>query len=176
MQRQINNSTIIPIKLIYLSLFLALTAGCSWSKRWVCSCDDFSDTQYGMIPPPINSDGKIERKTIDSGKSIKADITRAKPAEYNLKLNETITIQGRFTEWNGWSPNIRILTKDGGIVGIGTSENDSILPEELRNLKNLEDWEVTVALTYIGNTGILYYEKPMQCFKIVKIVNKRMLK
>ena len=49
---------------IILCLLLVFIAGCGgvtgyWSN---CNFDDHSDIQYGKVPPPINSEPKIEKK------------------------------------------------------------------------------------------------------------------
>ena len=49
---------------IILCLLLVFVGGCSGSpSRWSnCNFDDHSDIQYGKVPPPINSEPKIEKK------------------------------------------------------------------------------------------------------------------
>jgi hypothetical protein len=94
----------------------------------------------------------------------------AQPTKYQLKLDEEIVLKGKFELWNGWPPNLRFATKDNLILGIGRNEQESEMPKEFKSIEELSKYEVEVRLRYIGEVNIPYYDVPLQCFKVVKIL------
>ena len=100
------------------------------------------------------------------------------PLSRNMKEGDKITLKGTFGSWNGQPPNIRFITDDNQIIGIGKEENypnktiEYIL--ETQEKSNVL-FETEVALEYIGEMFISYYEQPLMCFNIleIKILKKR---
>ena len=95
-----------------------------------------------------------------------------KPFSRNIKEGDKVTLKGTFSSWNGSPPNIRFITDDNQIIGIGKEENypnktiEYILKtQEKSNVL----FETEVALEYIGEMFISYYEQPLMCFNVVEV-------
>ena len=95
-----------------------------------------------------------------------------KPFSKNMKEGDKIILKGSFSRWNGQPPNIRFIICDNQIIGIGKEENypnktiEYIL--ETQEKSNVL-FETEVALEYIGEIFISYYEQPLMYFNVVEV-------
>lgn len=98
------------------------------------------------------------------------------PFRKKLKTNDAITLTGNFVVFNGSQPNLRFVTEDKKIVGIGKDENycNEIVEDIIqRQIKTETIYQCEVSLKYIDDVNIPYYEQPLMCFTVnnIKIIN-----
>ena len=95
-----------------------------------------------------------------------------KPFSQNLKAKDKITLSGSFCIYNGTAPNIRFVTKDNKIIGIGTeelSDNEEVNKIVKFQLENNVIYETEVEFEYKEKINLDYYSEPLMCFSIKKI-------
>ena len=96
------------------------------------------------------------------------------PLIIDLNTNDEINMNGQITLFNGWYPNIRMITKNNKIIGI---YENSISIEIINNMiKN--DIIITglFKLKYLYETDIPYYENPLMLFEIIEYNNVEIIK
>lgn len=91
---------------------------------------------------------------------------------FSKPLNEgdEIILKGSFCTWNGFPPNIRFITAENKLIGIGKDENyHNKKVEEILAVQRKSNvlYETEVTLQYIGE--VFYYDKPLMCFAVIKI-------
>jgi hypothetical protein len=98
------------------------------------------------------------------------------PMQKNIKVNQKITLDGALIIFNGWPPNLRFVTADNFVIGIGKNE-DIDLPEQVVKFLRPENEIVgRLELKYIGSVTIPYYDNPLLCFDIVKFLKLKVKK
>ena len=94
------------------------------------------------------------------------------PFSKSLNEGDEIILNGSFCTWNGFPPNIRFITAENKLIGIGKDEDyrNKIVEEILAvQRKSNVFYETQVTLRYIGEADTLYYDKPLMCFAVTKI-------
>jgi hypothetical protein len=101
------------------------------------------------------------------------------PFARSLSIGTEITLRGELIFFNGWQPNIRFITDNNEIIGIGKDESYSLPPEANEIIKdtlsNGKVSKIQIDLQYIGDVSLPYYDKPLMCFSIIKINQKYFL-
>jgi hypothetical protein len=96
------------------------------------------------------------------------------PPKNKFDKNTKITKTGSIIGFNGRPPNLRmIIINNNEIIGIGITENDIDIncPKEILGyIREQKEIIATVTLQYISSVKIGYYEDPLPCFKIIKIL------
>jgi hypothetical protein len=97
------------------------------------------------------------------------DSKDAEPLNYK-KTDNNLNIFGTVYIYNGWQPNLRLITPKNEVIGIGIDESVSI-PNEINKFLPF-GYEITgtFELKFINYVSIPYYNKPLPCFDIIKIL------
>ena len=96
----------------------------------------------------------------------------AVPFRKNMKIDKTITLTGSFVLFNGSQPNLRFVTDDNKIIGIGTDEeycNEIVNTIVSRQVKTRTIYRCEAIFNYIGDVRVPYYEQPLMCFTVYDI-------
>ena len=94
------------------------------------------------------------------------------PFRKNMKIGKTITLTGSFVLFNGSQPNLRFVTDDNKIIGIGTDEeycNEIVNTIVSRQVKTRTLYRCEAIFNYIGDVKVPYYEQPLMCFTVYDI-------
>ena len=94
------------------------------------------------------------------------------PFRKNMKISKTITLTGSFVLFNGSQPNLRFVTDDNKIIGIGTNEeycNEIVNTIVSRQVKTRTIYRCEAIFNYIGDVKVPYYEQPLMCFTVYDI-------
>ena len=96
------------------------------------------------------------------------------PLPFSAKLmrGDKITLRGNFVLFNGYPPNVRFVTQDNKIIGVGTEEicdNKEVLSIINQQINKTEIYDVEVEFEYLENVNIIYYTEPLMCFNPKKI-------
>lgn len=94
------------------------------------------------------------------------------PFSRQLKEGDEIILKGHFSIWNGQPPNIRFITAENKVMGIGEEEdypNETVERIIAAQMESNVLYETKVVLQYIGEISIPYYGKPLMCFDVRKI-------
>ena len=94
------------------------------------------------------------------------------PLSLNLNVGDTVTLRGYFCNFNGWPPNIRFVTDQNEIIGIGMEEwyDDPLVQNILDNQEEAEVvFQTKSIFKYQGNVDIQYYDRPLMCFSVESV-------
>ena len=98
------------------------------------------------------------------------------PFSKNLMIGDNITLCGELVLFNGWQPNVRFITENNEIIGIGKDESYTLLNEVNEIIKQLNingrHSKICACLEYIGSELLPYYKNPLMCFNITNIIEK----
>ena len=94
------------------------------------------------------------------------------PVFYKMKAGDKISLKGNFCVFNGSAPNVRFVTDDNKILGVGKEESCS--NEDVNKILSLQVendavYEVEAVFEYAGNVNLEYYKNPLMCFTVGKI-------
>ena len=94
------------------------------------------------------------------------------PLISKMKVGDKISLKGNFCLFNGSAPNVRFVTEDNKVLGIGKEE--SCDNEDVNRILSLQResgnaYEVEAFFEYVGNVNLGYYENPLMCFSVRKI-------
>ena len=149
---------------------LILAVGAILGIRQYKLQQDFKDYMYSLsqVMDSYNeyNDGK---QTSNNDTAFEKE---PQPFFANLNVGDTVTLRGYFCNFNGWPPNIRFVTDQNEIIGIGMEEwyDDPLVNNILDNQANAEIIFQTKSLfKYQGNVDIQYYDKPLMCFSVESI-------
>ncbi|MBO7638936.1 MAG: hypothetical protein J6S91_08170 [Treponema sp.] len=149
---------------------LILAVGAILGIRQYKLQQDFKDYMYSLsqVMDSYNeyNDGK---QTSNNDTAFEKE---SQPFFANLNVGDTVTLQGYFCNFNGWPPNIRFVTDQNEIIGIGMEEwyDDPLVNNILDNQANAEIIFQTKSLfKYQGNVDIQYYDRPLMCFSVESV-------
>ncbi len=94
------------------------------------------------------------------------------PVFYKMKAGDKISLKGNFCVFNGSAPNVRFVTDDNKILGVGKEESCS--NEDVNKILSLQVendavYEVEAVFEYAGNVNLEYYKNTLMCFTVRKI-------
>ncbi|MCR5386006.1 MAG: hypothetical protein K6E69_02700 [Treponema sp.] len=95
-----------------------------------------------------------------------------KPLSKKISPGDVVTLKGAFRLYNGIAPNIRFITEQNEVVGVGTEEtcDNETVSTIIRNQTDLDCFfETETIFKYEENINIQYYDKPLMCFSVEKI-------
>lgn len=114
-----------------------------------------------------------EKPLMDSkAESSEQNMEEPHPLSLNLNVGDTVTLRGYFCNFNGWPPNIRFVTDQNEIIGIGMEEwyDDPLVQNILDNQANAEIiFQTKSIFKYQGNVDIQYYDRPLMCFSVESV-------
>jgi hypothetical protein len=84
-----------------------------------------------------------------------------------MNIGDEIWLAGNIMIFNGWPPNIRMITTDNYIIGIDEDNIPKIITENILNF--FIRGTLKLKLTYL--TDIPYYENELMVFKIIEYKN-----
>ena len=90
------------------------------------------------------------------------------PLTLKLHKNATIEFSGLLTKWNGSPPNLRFINDSNQVFGVDYDRLPTVLKD---SLKNKEGFKGRFRFKYFGKVDLPYYDKPLQMFRIVKIIS-----
>ncbi|MBR6153658.1 MAG: hypothetical protein IKQ43_04400 [Treponema sp.] len=109
---------------------------------------------------------------LGNGNSELKDENEPQPFFANLNVGDTINLRGYFVVFNGYPPNVRFVTDQNEIIGIGMEEwyDDPLVQNILDNQVNAEIiFQTKSIFKYEGSVDIQYYDKPLMCFSVESI-------
>ena len=90
----------------------------------------------------------------------------------NIKAGDKIVLKGYFCIYNGFPPNVRFVTQDCRIIGIGkgeASDNEEVDKIIDVQLKNNIIYEAEVEFKYIETIKVDDFQDSLMCFSVSKI-------
>ncbi|MCL2800474.1 MAG: hypothetical protein FWD28_01770 [Treponema sp.] len=102
----------------------------------------------------------------EDNRNIDNENTELIPLLIDLNYNEEILLEGQIILFNGWEPNIRMITDNNKIIGI--IEN-SVSKEFINKFFNYSTTGNRVfKLKYINMVNLPYYDTPLMVFEIIE--------
>lgn len=149
---------------------LILAVGAILGIRQYKLQQDFKDYMYSLsqVMDSYNeyNDGK------QTSNNDTAFENEPQPFFANLNVGDTVTLRGYFCNFNGWPPNIRFVTDQNEIIGIGMEEwyDDPLVQNILDNQEEAEVvFQTKSIFKYQGNVDIQYYDRPLMCFSVESV-------
>lgn len=149
---------------------LILAVGAILGIRQYKLQQDFKDYMYSLsqVMDSYNeyNDGK------QTSNNDTAFENEPQPFFANLNVGDTINLKGHFVVFNGYAPNVRFVTDQNEIIGIGMEEwyDDPLVQNILDNQEEAEVVFQTKSLfKYQGNVDIQYYDRPIMCFSVESV-------
>ena len=138
-----------------------------------CKNNKNNDTKQLIIDLSINTENNELNNELNHENFLVSN-NDTLPLIIDLNTNDEINANGQIILFNGWYPNIRMITKNNKIIGI---YENSISIEIINNMiKN--DIIITglFKLKYLYKTDIPYYENPLMIFEIIEYNNVEIIK
>ena len=149
---------------------LILAVGAILGIRQYKLQQDFKDYMYSLsqVMDSYNeyNDGK------QTSNNDTAFENEPQPFFANLNVGDTINLRGHFVVFNGYAPNVRFVTDQNEIIGIGMEEwpEDKLVSNIVDNQLGSEViFETSTIFKYEGSVDIQYYDKPLMCFSVESI-------
>ena len=99
------------------------------------------------------------------------------PFSKALSPGDTITLKGSFQVYNGMPPNIRFVTEQNEVIGIGTEEtcDNETVNDIIKN--QIDSGCIIKTKTVFKYEEVQYYDPPLMCFSVenVKILSAEIL-
>lgn len=127
--------------------------------------NNVNNENQNILPLNLNSNMNLKNDLLNN-ENILVPNNETLPLNISLNINDEINIIGRIILFNGWSPNIRMITENNMIIGI--YENNISIELVDNMIKNETITKGIYKLKYLYETNIQYYENPLMVFEILE--------
>jgi hypothetical protein len=97
-------------------------------------------------------------------RSSKTAVTES-PSLAQLNAGDEIWLDGEVQLYNGWPPNLRMITSDNNIIGIDEEDIPDILADNIFNYSI----KGTFKLEFLFTDDAPYYDEPLPVFKVIDV-------
>jgi hypothetical protein len=138
----------------------------------ISSCKNNKNENNNMKPLIIDLSINTEKNELNHENFLVSN-NDTLPLIVDLNMNDEINMNGQIILFNGWYPNIRMITENNKIIGI---YENSISIEIINNMiKNDIIITGVFKLKYLYETDIPYYENPLMICEIIEYKNVKLI-